>query len=45
MMLEVRTDNLEAISLYRSLGYGELNIRKNYFGAGLDALVMRKELL
>lgn len=44
MMLEVRTDNLEAISLYRSLGYTELNIRKDYFGAGLDALVMRKEL-
>ena len=44
MMLEVKTDNIEAISLYKSLGYLELNIRKNYFGAGLDAQVMRKEL-
>ena len=44
MMLEVKTDNVEAISLYESLGYGKLNVRKDYFGTGLDALVMRKEL-
>jgi ribosomal-protein-alanine N-acetyltransferase len=44
MMLEVKTDNVEAISLYESLGYSKLNIRKDYFGTGLDALVMRKEL-
>ena len=44
MMLEVKTDNVEAISLYESLGYSKLNIRKDYFGSGLDALVMRKEL-
>ena len=45
MMLEVKIDNLEAISLYESLGFLKLNIRKDYFGTGLDALVMRKELL
>ena len=44
MMLEVKTDNGEAISLYESLGYSKLNVRKDYFGSGLDALVMRKEL-
>jgi ribosomal-protein-alanine N-acetyltransferase len=44
MMLEVKTDNVAAISLYESLGYSKLNIRKDYFGSGLDALVMRKEL-
>ena len=44
MMLEVKVDNLEAIGLYDSLGYSKLNIRKDYFGAGLDALVMRLEL-
>jgi len=44
MMLEVKTDNVEAISLYESLGYSKLNLRKGYFGSGLDALVMRKEL-
>lgn len=45
MMLEVKIDNLEAISLYETLGYLKLNIRKNYFGSGLDALVMRKDLI
>ena len=44
MMLEVKTDNSEAIGLYESLGYSILNIRKDYFGAGLDAQVMRLEL-
>jgi len=44
MMLEVKIDNSEAIGLYESLGYSKLNVRKNYFGAGLDAQVMRLEL-
>jgi ribosomal-protein-alanine N-acetyltransferase len=44
MMLEVKVDNSEAIGLYESLGYAKLNTRKDYFGAGLDALVMRLEL-
>jgi ribosomal-protein-alanine N-acetyltransferase len=44
MMLEVKTDNLHAIGLYESLGYSTLNIRKDYFGGGLDAQVMRLEL-
>ena len=44
MMLEVKTDNHEAIGLYESLGYSTLNIRKDYFGAGLDAQVMRLKL-
>lgn len=44
MMLEVKTDNTDAIGLYDSLGYSILNTRKDYFGAGLDAQVMRLEL-
>jgi ribosomal-protein-alanine N-acetyltransferase len=44
MMLEVKVDNAEAIGLYESLGYSNLNTRKDYFGPGLDALVMRLEL-
>ena len=44
MMLEVKTDNHEAIRLYESLGYLKLNVRKDYFGTGLDAQVMRLEL-
>ena len=44
MMLEVKVDNVEAIGLYQSLGYSQLNVRKDYFGPGLDAQVMRLEL-
>jgi ribosomal-protein-alanine N-acetyltransferase len=44
MMLEVKTDNADAIGLYEALGYSKLNIRKDYFGAGLDAQVMLFEL-
>ena len=44
MMLEVKTDNSAAIGLYESLGYTKLNLRKDYFGPGLDAQVMRLEL-
>jgi ribosomal-protein-alanine N-acetyltransferase len=44
MMLEVKVDNAEAIGLYESLGYSKLNVRKDYFGPGLDALVMRLDL-
>jgi ribosomal-protein-alanine N-acetyltransferase len=44
MMLEVKVDNVEAIGLYESLGYSKLNVRRDYFGAGLDAVVMRLEL-
>jgi ribosomal-protein-alanine N-acetyltransferase len=44
MMLEVGVDNAGAIALYESLGYIKISERKNYYGAGLDALVMRKDL-
>lgn len=44
MMLEVKVDNAEAIGLYETLGYSKLNVRKDYFGAGVDAQVMRLEL-
>ncbi len=45
MMLEVKSDNVEAIGLYESLGYSKISMRRDYFGTGLDALIMRKELL
>jgi ribosomal-protein-alanine N-acetyltransferase len=45
MMLEVSVDNLGAIALYESIGYLKISERKNYYGAGRNALVMRKELL
>ena len=43
MMLEVGTQNTSAIALYEKLGYQTIATRKNYYGQGLDALVMRKE--
>ena len=44
MMLEVGTENTAAITLYKKLGYENISTRKGYYGAGLDAFVMRKEL-
>jgi ribosomal-protein-alanine N-acetyltransferase len=44
MMLEVGVKNSSAIALYESLGYSIINTRKNYYGPGLDAHVMKKEL-
>lgn len=41
--LEVSSKNELAISLYTSMGYELVNIRKNYYGTD-DALVMRKFL-
>ena len=43
MMLEVGTENTGAIALYEKLGYQTIATRKNYYGQGLDAFVMRKE--
>jgi len=44
MMLEVGVNNLSAIALYEKLGYENISTRKGYYGPGLDAFVMRKEL-
>jgi len=43
MMLEVGVENAGAIALYEKLGYQIIATRKNYYGQGLDAFVMRKE--
>jgi len=45
MMLEVAIDNDPAIALYEKLGYSNISTRRNYYGPGLDAFVMRKELI
>jgi ribosomal-protein-alanine N-acetyltransferase len=44
LTLEMRLGNEEAAPLYQSLGYKELAIRRNYYGVGVDAIVMQKEL-
>lgn len=41
LFLEVRADNPGAQALYSSLGFEQIAQRPNYYGAGLDALVMR----
>lgn len=42
--LEVRVDNAAAISLYRSLGFTDVRIRRGYYQPeNIDALVMRRE--
>jgi len=44
MMLEVGVANSAAIALYEKLGYLNIARRKDYYGAVLDAFVMRKEI-
>jgi tRNA threonylcarbamoyl adenosine modification protein YeaZ/ribosomal-protein-alanine acetyltransferase len=44
MMLEVRVNNEAAQPLYTSNGFYPLNVRNNYYGPGIDALVMKKDL-
>lgn len=42
--LEVKTDNANAIQLYKKFDFEELGYRKNYYQDGSDALVMMLEL-
>ena len=42
--LEVAADNAPALALYRQTGWTEAGRRKNYYAAGLDALVLRHDL-
>ena len=44
MLLEVEHDNAPALALYRGLGFAELARRKDYYGAGRHALVMRCDI-
>jgi ribosomal-protein-alanine N-acetyltransferase len=41
--LEVRTDNAPAISLYRSLGFVDVGLRRRYYRSGADAFTMRRD--
>jgi ribosomal-protein-alanine N-acetyltransferase len=42
--LEVRRENDGAIALYRTFGFTQRGIRRNYYARGQDALVMSREL-
>ena len=44
MMLEMRIDNIEAEPLYLENGFRKISERVDYYGPGLTAVVMRKEL-
>jgi [ribosomal protein S18]-alanine N-acetyltransferase len=44
VMLEVRSDNAPAIALYESHGFDRQAHRRNYYGPGHDAVVMRRRL-
>lgn len=44
MLLEVRHDNTAAINLYERLGFTAIDRRANYYGPGLDAVVMQTVL-
>ena len=44
MMLEMRVGNVEAEPLYFENGFRKIAERANYYGPGLTAVVMRKEL-
>jgi N6-L-threonylcarbamoyladenine synthase len=42
--LEVRSSNAEAIWLYQSVGLESVGLRPNYYGPGLDAVIMWGDL-
>jgi ribosomal-protein-alanine N-acetyltransferase len=44
MTLEVRRSNEAARRLYASFGFEEVGVRRNYYGRGEDALIMRLAL-
>ena len=42
--LEVRTDNVKAINLYKKHGFNDVCVRKDYYGKNEDALILSKEV-
>lgn len=44
MMLEVKSDNDRARTVYRQAGFVDLALRRDYYGPGRDAVIMRAEL-
>jgi len=42
VLLEVRADNAPAIALYSCVGFEPISRRRDYYGAGVPAIVMRR---
>jgi ribosomal-protein-alanine N-acetyltransferase len=41
VFLEVRSDNASAMAMYLAHGFEQLNVRRDYYAPGVDAVVMR----
>ncbi|NLT30865.1 MAG: GNAT family N-acetyltransferase [Propionibacterium sp.] len=44
VLLEVESDNQPALGLYRTMGFTDIDRRRNYYGTGRDAVIMQREL-
>lgn len=44
VLLEVKINNIPAQSLYNSMGFRQIDIRKRYYADGSDAMIMLKEV-
>lgn len=44
VLLEVRPDNKRALRVYSKLGFEQLSRRRDYYGPGIDAMVMAVKL-
>jgi ribosomal-protein-alanine N-acetyltransferase len=43
IMIEVNENNIEAINLYKKMGFELINIRKNYYPHNQNALIMKRK--
>jgi len=44
-VLEVASGNAPALAFYARLGFSKCGLRKNYYGDGVDALLLEKQLV
>lgn len=44
LFLEVRSDNATALGMYERRGFERIDRRRDYYGSGIDALVLRKRM-
>ena len=44
VLLEVRVDNVPALTLYERLGFERISVRRGYYAQGVDGLVLRLRL-